>query len=169
MTWFRGRILCLLGAAFVLGVLAPVAAADQPTRTEIPPTDPFVIGAQFCGFSVVMDNFAEREKILDFGDHAIITGALKWRLTNLTNSRTVELNISGPIHAELTPDGMGAVIRHEGRTLFSIGPRVAERVGIEKGLYLSTGLVVVEVDFAIGVTRITQVGGTWTDVCDLLA
>jgi hypothetical protein len=50
-----------------------------------------------------------------------------------------------------------------------IGPRVAERVGIEKGLYLSTGLVVVEVDFAIGVTRITQVGGTWTDVCDLLA
>jgi hypothetical protein len=163
------RVVALLAAVLLVAALAPAAAADQPGRTEIPPTEPFVLGAQFCGFPVLVENIAEKEKILDFGDHAIITGSLKTRLTNMTNSRSVELNISGPVHAELTADGRGSVIRQEGGTLFSIGPVLAARLGSEPGLFLSRGLVVVEVDFAIGITAITQVGGTWADVCDLLA
>jgi hypothetical protein len=165
----RARVVGPLVAAIVFGVLVPVAAADQPSKTEIPPTAPFVIGAQFCGFPVLVDNFVEKAKVLDFGDHLIVTGSLKTRLTNLSSARAVDLNISGPVHAQLTADGKGSVTHFEGHTLFSISPLLAARLGIDHGLFLSTGLVVVEVDFAIGITSITQVGGTWTDVCELLA
>jgi hypothetical protein len=163
------RVLSLL-AVLALAALAPTASAEAPVREDIPPIQAFVSLA--CGFPVLVEGVQEKEKALFFGDppdHAIITGVLKWRLTNTATSKSIESNISGPVHAVVTADGTGSVIRHEGRTLFLIGPGLAARLGIEPGLFLSTGMVVVEVKFSVGITSIHQMGGTWTPLCPRLA
>jgi hypothetical protein len=64
---------------------------------------------------------------------------------------------------------LGFITRHEGHTLFIIGPVLATRLGIPRGLYLSSGLVIVGGTFEIGITSLNQVGGTWTNLCPLLA
>ena len=170
MTRLRARFFSLLGSALILGVITPVAAADQPMRTQVPPTGSRVLpGGGGCGFPLLLEGILEKQKILDFGDHAIITGVLQWRFTNPANSKSIEINLSGPTHTELTEDGQGFVARHVGRTLFSIGPAAAARLGLGPGMFLSTGLVVVEGNRAVGVTSIVQAGGTWTPICPELA
>jgi hypothetical protein len=167
MRRFRGRVLGIVAAALVTGVFAPAAAADQPIREDLPPTS--TVFPLACGFPVLAEGVLEKEKILIFDDHAIITGVLKWRLTNPANSKSIEINISGPVHSTRTEDGTGLVNTFDGRTLFVVGPVLAVRLGIEQGLFLATGRVVVGVTFGVGITGITQVGGTWTPLCPELA
>jgi hypothetical protein len=167
MRRLRRRIYGLIATTLMCGVLAPVAAADQPIREDLPPTS--TVFPLACGFPVLAEGVLEKEKALIFDDHAIVTGVLKWRLTNPANSKSIEVNISGPVHSTLTADGTGVVNRFEGRTLFVVGPVLAARLDIEQGLFLSTGPVVVEATFGVGITSITHVGGTWTPLCPELA
>jgi hypothetical protein len=166
MRRFRGSILAVAAAALVAAVLTPAAAADQPTREELPPTSNVIPLA--CGFPVLAEGILEKEKVLIFDDHAIITGVQMLRLTNPANSKSIDINVSGPVHAVFTGDDV-VVATYEGRTLFVVGPATAARTGLEQGIFLSTGPVVVEAIFGVGITSITQLGGTWTPLCAELA
>jgi hypothetical protein len=162
MKAYGAAVTSALVAVLIMGALAPAAAANRPIRIDLPPSEGETVA---CGFPVQVEGLQEKEKVLDFGDHFIITGVLKWRLTNRESSRSIEVNISGPVFGSVTQDGEGFLTRHTGPTLFLIGAGLAAQVGLEAGLYLSTGLVVVEGTFEDGITSITQVAGTWTDLC----
>lgn len=162
------RVICVVFAALGLAVAAPIATADGPNRFENP-FPPEGVTNQACGFPVFIEPLLNNGFVLDFGDHAILNGALTLRLTNVATSQSIEVNSTGPVFPSLTEDGLGFVTRHAGHTTFSIGPVLAARLGIQRGLYLSSGLVIVEGTFAIGITSLTQVGGTWTALCPLLS
>jgi hypothetical protein len=162
------RVLYVLAAALALGAATPIALADGPTRFE----SPFPAGGLrpiACGFPVFIEAVQDNGFVLDFGDHAIVNGTLKLRLTNPATSQSIEINATGPVFPSVTEDGLGFATRHAGHTLFTIGPRLSPVVGIPQGVYLSSGLVVVHGTFATGITSISQVGGTWTNLCPLLA
>jgi hypothetical protein len=159
--------LAVLAAALTLGAVVPIASADGPNRFD----NPFPEGLRpiACGFPVLIEAAQDNGFVLDFGDHAIINGVLKLRLTNPATSRSIEINATGPVFPSVTEDGLGFVTRHAGHTLFTIGPRTSPVVGIPQGIYLSSGLVVVRGTFATGITSITPIGGTWTNLCPRLA
>ena len=162
------RVLCVLAAALALGSMAPIASADGPGRFDAP-FPPEGVTNVACGFPVFIEAIRDNGFILDFGDHAIINGTLILRMTNVATSQSIEVNSTGPVFPSLTEDGLGFVTRHGGHTTFFIGPRLSQRLGIPQGIYLSDGLVIVEGTFAIGITSLTRVGGTWTDLCPLLS
>ena len=165
----RGALsLSVLAAALALGAAAPVASADGPSRFDAPfPAEGLRPIA--CGFPVLIEAVQDNGFMLDFGDHFIVNGVLKLRLTNPATSQSIEINSTGPVFGSVNEDGLGFVTRHGGHTLFTIGPRLSPVVGIPQGVYLSDGLVVVRGTFATGITSISQVGGTWTNLCPLLA
>ena len=162
------RVLYILTSVLALGAAAPIASADGPSRFEVPfPAEGLRPIA--CGFPVFIEAVQDDAFMLDFGDHFIVNGVLKLRLTNPATSQSIEINATGPVFGSETEDGLGFVTRHAGHTLFTIGPRLSPIVGIPRGLYLSDGLVIVRGTFATGITSITPVGGTWTNLCPLLA
>lgn len=163
MKRYAGIVALLAAVATMVGILAPAAAAEGPIREDLPPIGEFVY--PFCGFPVHVEGLQEGEKVLDFGDHIIITGVLKWRLTNLETSTSIDVNLSGAVHGQLTDDGTGFVEKYTGPTIFLLPPGEP----LPAGLYLSTGLVVVEGTVEGPLTSITQTGGTWTDLCAALA
>lgn len=162
------RVLCVFAAALALGAAVPVASADGPSRFENP-FPPEGLTTIACGFPVLIEAVRDNGFVLDFGDHAILNGTLVLRLMNVTTLQAIEVNATGPVMPSLTEDGLGFITRHEGHTLFIIGPVLAARLGIPRGLYLSSGLVIVGGTFEIGITSLNQVGGTWTNLCPLLA
>ena len=101
-----------------------------------------------CGFPVFIEAVRDNGFVLDFGDHAIVNGVLKLRLTNLTSLHSIEINSTGPVFPSLeAKDGLSFATRHAGHTLLTIGPRLSAVLGISPGLYLSTGLVVIRGTF----------------------
>jgi hypothetical protein len=99
-----------------MGLVIPVAAAP-PDRTEVPLTA-FTIpaGPTACSFDVLVEPLSNKEKQTTFYDQAgntrvsIISGGLKVRLTNLSNGKTSDLNISGPTLLDFRADGSIGVV-----------------------------------------------------------
>jgi hypothetical protein len=162
------RVLFVFAATLTIAVAVPLASADGPGRFDAP-FPPEGVTTRACGFPAFVEATQSNGFILDFGDHAIVNGSLMLRMTNEATSESIEVNSTGPAFPSVTEDGLGFVTRHGGHTTFFIGPLVSERTGIPRGIYLSDGLVIVEGTFAIGITSITQVGGTWTNLCPLLS
>jgi hypothetical protein len=111
-----GRTIVPLCIALVLVFgIASTAAADPPTRTPNPlPTDPFIftdtLGNHPCGFQVLLTIKVNKEILTTFTRQSGVTsihtsGALKVRLTNTSTGKSVDQNISGPIHATANADG----------------------------------------------------------------
>jgi hypothetical protein len=160
--------LAVLATALTLGAVAPIASADGPSRFDVPfPSEG--VTAIACGFPVFIEAVQDNAFMLDFGDHFIVNGVFKLRLTNPATSQSIEINATGPVFGSVIEDGVGFVTRHAGHTLFLIGPRTSAVVGIPRGLYLSSGLVIVRGTFATGITSITPVGGSWINLCPQLA
>jgi hypothetical protein len=162
------RILFVFAAALALAVAVPLASADGPGRFDSP-FPPEGVTSRACGFPVFIEAVRDTGFMLDFGDHFIVGGTLMLRYTNVATSQSIEVNSTGPVMGSLTEDGLGFVTRHEGHTTFFIGPLLAARLGIPQGLYVSSGLVIVSGTFAVGITSLDRVGGTWTNLCPLLA
>jgi hypothetical protein len=156
-------LLLVLICAVAAGLLVPAAIAGKPAWEDIPPTDPFMDAS--CGFPVLVEFVVDERKILFIRDGFVEAGALKVRFTNEKNGRRLLVDASGPTFGAPTPDGSGFVTRHVGRTIFAIDAGLAADLGRSRGIFLATGPVVVRGTFEDGITSITQVAGTWTDLC----
>ena len=161
------RVFCLLFAAtLVLGSAQAVLAA-KPDRVplELPPSLEFA-AREACDFSLLVDFLANGGKTLTFFDHEgnairqIGTGTLKIRVTNLADASVapLELNISGPLHTTLHPDGSATLI-YGGRGISLYPPGT---------FVLTAGRSVVELDAEGEVISVTNIG-TEEDLCVTLA
>jgi hypothetical protein len=146
------------------------AAADQPTRQPLP-FDPFTISG-VCDFEVAVDILANKEIVTTFTDQEgnltqqLITGVLKFRLTNLSTGESLDLNISGPARSVFAADGSFTVFG-EGRALWPVPEGISSNV--PAGLILTSGYYVAEFDAAGNMTEFTVVGGQVVEVCAALA
>ncbi len=161
------RVLSLWFAAALVLVSAQAALAAKPDNTplELPPSFEFAAG-EACEFPLLIEFLANRGKTLTFYDNEgnairqIGTGSLKIRVTNLADESVppLELNISGPLHTTLHPDGSATLVfGGRGISLFPPGTFV-----------LTAGRSVVELDAEGEVTSVTNMGFE-QDLCVALA
>jgi hypothetical protein len=156
----------MLAAAFVLvSAQAVLAAKPDSEPLELPPSLELAAG-EACEFPLLIEFVANRGKTLTFFDNEgsairqIGTGALKIRVTNLADESVapLELNISGPIHIALHPDGSATLVfGGRGISLFPPGTFV-----------LTAGRSVVELDAEGDVISVTNFGFE-QDLCVALA
>ena len=159
--------LSLLFAAAIVLVSAQAVLAAKPDRAplELPPSLELAAG-EACEFPLLVEFLANRGKTLTFYDNEgnairqIGTGTLKIRVTNLADESVapLELNISGPLHTTLHPDGSATLVfGGRGISLFPPGTFV-----------LTAGRSVVELDAEGEVISVTNVGFE-EDLCVALA
>ena len=161
------RASSLLFAAALVLVSAQAVLAAKPDRDplELPPFLEVAAG-DACEFPILVEFLANGGKMLTFFDdegnaiRQIGTGVLKIRVTNLADASVapLELNISGPIHTTLHPDGSATLIfGGRGISLFPPGTFV-----------LTAGRSVVELDAEGEVISVTNMGFE-EDLCVTLA
>jgi hypothetical protein len=167
----RAKLMWLCAAAvvaLVVGVLAPSALADRPTRILPGPIPDFTL-PDSCVFPVLVHIDTNREITTTFADgRTLVTGTLTVTLTNeATPSHVVSLNISGPGTFTPLSDG-GTLQKAVGPWLwfFSPGQLGTGAPGI---LIYTTGLVTLISNADGSVRSFTHTQGTTTDVCALLA
>ncbi|HLF68562.1 MAG TPA: hypothetical protein VI503_04400 [Gaiellaceae bacterium] len=96
--------------AFVLAglALAPAASAEKPARFFLPAAD-FVLSGS-CQFDVFAHVVANNEYGIEFSNgQVLVTGTFKVRLTNLSNDKSLDVNISGPGVFTFGSDGSVAI------------------------------------------------------------
>jgi hypothetical protein len=89
------QIITLLTLVGLILLLAGPARADQPTFIDIGGPDAFTIHRS-CPFPIRYTAIRNRGKIILFDDHALISGQLFIRLTNIETGESRTYNISGP-------------------------------------------------------------------------
>jgi hypothetical protein len=161
------RVFCLLFAAALVLVSAQAVLAAKPDRVplELPPSLELAAG-EACEFPLLVEFLANRGKTLTFHDNEgnairqIGTGTLKIRVTNLADESVapLELNISGPIHITLHPDGSATLV-FGGRGISLFPPWT---------FVLTAGRSVVELDAEGEVISVTNMG-IEEDLCVALA
>jgi hypothetical protein len=161
----RKSFLISLAAVAVLALaLASVAAADPPT-ISYGPLEPF--SGSFCpNFDLAITPLANpltnQEKSITFSTGAIITtGRLDAQVTNLSNGKSVVLNISGPGYA--SPDENTVIFG--GLSIILLPPDFLYP-GSPPTAFLNSGTVTF--DFS-GVPVIMTQTGHMTDLCAELA
>src|SRR6266705_114364 len=110
----RNRIRLTFTTLIMLTAIAfskvAVAEPQRPSR-QFQPLPPFITLSGVCSFDVRIDPLGNKEYATVWVDHAgtpttiITTGLLKVRLTNLQNSKSIDLNISGPGTQVFNGDG----------------------------------------------------------------
>ena len=161
------RVFRLLFAAALVLVSAQAVLAAKPDKAplELPPSVEFAAG-EACEFPLLVEFLANRGKTLTFYDEEgnairqIGTGTLKIRVSNLADGSVppLELNISGPIHTTLHPDGSATLVfGGRGISLFPPGTFV-----------LTAGRSVVQLDPEGEVISVTNMGFE-QDLCVALA
>jgi hypothetical protein len=155
---------------------ASAAYADDGNDTSADPRT-FVPQSPFtefvCGFPVLFEPVADNQYVVQSSTQPDgttiqrITGFLTFRLTNLNNSRSTVLNVSGPATLTSRPDGYLA-LDGEGLTLLTFSLRNQIRLGVP-GIDLIQG----HVDFVFDPNVIPHVSfsatGNQTDECAPLA
>jgi len=162
---------CLLFVVIVLLAAArvPAAIANQPIRQFVPAA-PFTMSG-VCAFDVLVDFLTNKEYatiLLDrFGNprEILTTGALKVRLTNLSNGRSLDLNITGPGRFYSNADGTSTLVT-TGPWLLFLNP--GQLPQYTPRLFYITGHSVLSFDAAGNNSQITIIGGTMTDLCGAL-
>lgn len=152
--------------ALLLLALAVPAVAGKPIIT-INPLTPFVISAaDGCGtFDVAGVPEAGRPnggKTIGFANSEIFSGPVFVTLTNLSTSKTINLNISGPGQISFTTNTFVL----EGPSFDSLPPNLAAAAGLP-AVAFATGRVVLGFDNQGNITSVAFTG-TAQDVCQLL-
>ena len=155
--------------ALLLLALAVPAAARRPIIQPMPFTDPiFIPAANACGFDVLATPQAGRPnnaKVILFANKRIFVGAIFVTLENLSNGKTIDLNVSGPAHVNLS-----------GNTVSIVGPSINLFPGPGdilaypdlSPLQLINGQIVYTFDDQENLISVDKVIGTVEDVCVLL-
>jgi hypothetical protein len=128
----------MLAAALVfVSAQAVLAAKPGMEPLELPPSLELAAGEACQDFPLLVEFLANRGKTLTFFDNEgnaiqqIGTGTLKIRVTNLADESVapLQLNISGPIHIALHPDGSATLVfGGRGISLFPPGPSCSPQV-----------------------------------------
>lgn len=156
--------------ALALGT-APLFAG-QPTieYLDLPPNVSFTLTGA-CSFNIQEQLLANNEKIITFRNQAgqitfqSITGVNKWRFTNLSTGKTIDINASGPGKFTVQPGSDLVLAQATGRNFFLITNPPS---GIPH-FALTTGLVVAELDpTTFNITHLISQQGTVQDICALL-
>jgi hypothetical protein len=155
---------CLLGVTVVTTLAGMLfvspAVGDPPTRSPVVyPSEPFVLG-DFCGFPVQATILANNQTQTVYSDgRQTVRGTLKVRLTNTTNDKSIDANISGPV--TFTPNGDGSFTAvFGGRSL--IFPNDMNV------MFISSGRVIMRVNREMTFFSLMSVVGTTFDVCAAL-
>jgi hypothetical protein len=154
-------------AALLIGALAPGALASPPTHNPTPPISDFTL-TDSCSFPVFVHVDTDKEVTTTFSDgHYRITGSLTITLTNLSNSKSIHVNVSGP--GTFTPLPNGETLqRSVGPWVFPFAPNQLGP-GTPGMLILTTGVATLVNDPSGTATSITHTNGTTTDLCAQLA
>jgi hypothetical protein len=132
---------------------------------------PFTLSG-VCSFDVLINTLADKEYGTTFVDQAgnprvtLITGTDKVSLTNLSNGKSIGLNISGP--GRIMPDLVQpSTWITEGRWLWFITPGAS--LIYSPRMFFISGRMVVQFDSAGQITNLQIIGGTTQDMCAALA
>ena len=156
-------ILCVLGLASLTFVLA--ASAGKPDRFFLPTSDTVLSGP--CSFDVNYEVLGNKEYGIAFSDgRLLITGSFKVRLTNLSSSKSLDVNISGPGIIRFGDDGSLSVTAW-GNWLFFFLPGMFGP-GTPGQLLLTSGLTTEVLDANGNVVSWNPPNKT-TDACALLS
>lgn len=161
------RVLSALSLAVVLIVLgtfpATTAHADPPQRMPVAAFDSFAVSG-ICSFDVEVTQLVNKEMTTTYSDgRQTTTGQLKVRLTNVTNGRSIDVNVSGPSTYTPNPDGtFTAVFR--GRSLIFPNDNPQQHI-----FWVASGRVVMTVNNNFSIFSLVNVVGTTLDVCQNLA
>jgi len=155
------RSLLVSALTLVLLVLlsGTTLASGKPVRVFI--GGPFDVPVGSCPFPVTQHLLINNEYILIFtGDHpAIITGALKARITNDITGKGIDVNISGPGFITENADGT-TIVKLAGRSTLFLPDR--------PGLWLTSGATTVVVG-PTGNTVSLSLPNSAQDLCLVLA
>jgi hypothetical protein len=163
----------LLFSLTILSLLLfrPVQNADagKPDREPLA-GESFVI-SDTCEFDVMFDELTNREYLTTFFDkdgnltRMLITGSLKTQLTNTSNNKSMDVNISGP--GKIIVDEDGTETYYSGGTwLIYLSP--TDVPDFQPRMFLSSGRMVIEVSGGV-ITSLTIVGGRTVDLCSALS
>jgi hypothetical protein len=153
--------------ALLLLALAVPAAAQKPTIQLVPFTSAFVPAADACGFDVLATPQAGRpnkEREIQFANMVILAGPLFATLKNLSTGKTIDVNVSGPTHFNVSSNTL--VVAGPGIGLEPPG-NLFKAAGLPP-LPLTHGQLVFTLDDQGNITSIDKVTGTVEDVCELL-
>jgi hypothetical protein len=127
--------------------------------------------AGFCPFDIYEEPIGNKIKVATFYGQTgeikfeIISGMNKWRFTNLSTGKAIELNASGPGRFFVRPGSDTVLAETGGVSFFYI---LNPPAGIPK-LALTRGRVVAELDpTTFVVTNLISHHGTVQDICPML-
>jgi hypothetical protein len=149
----------------------PVQNADASKPDREPLEKSTFLITDSCDFDVLYDETTNREVFTTFFDKEgnptkmLITGSLKARLTNMSNDKSLDVNISGPGKITLNEDGTETWYSG-GTWLIFLSP--VDVPDFQPRLFLSSGRMVIE-DTEGVITSLTVVGGRITDLCAALS
>lgn len=154
----KSRLTAVVAAVGIALSLAPLAAADKPSKEPIPFGE---FTGQYCeDFAVHIAPTTDGESIKVFSDgSAMITGPLKVNLTNVETGKTINVNIPGP--ARFSSDG--STLTGTGRWLFFGEAGFLGRPG--PTLEESAGHFMID----LGTVTFTSRTGTSRELCSALA
>ena len=170
-----GGLLVMLGGCSDTAPTAPafeaspprIAAIGKPTRSPLPAGDFEAPAGLFCSFGVLSEPVVNNQVVKTFppepnGDIVqLATGNFVTRLTNTSTGKSITVNISGPGHFTIHPDG-STTLEASGRWFFA----VIENAPLSA--FISSGRVVIS--FAPdGTATLVSQSGHVEDVCALLS
>jgi hypothetical protein len=169
------RPMRLIAVLSLVGLTASPVLAARPTieYLDLPSGFSFTLSG-VCSFDVFEELLGNKEKIATFYDQnhdvtfQVISGANKWRFTNVETGKSIVVNASGPGRFSLQP-GSDIVLAELGGVSFWTFQPGTQPAGWP-ALALTRGRVVAELDpatFTI-VNLIAQQGAMVQDLCALL-
>lgn len=147
------------------------AVAQKPTIVLLPFTGGVAPTQDVCGFDIRVTPQQGRpngERLILFGNTAIIAGPLFNTLTNLSTGKSIDVNVSGP--GRLTFSETTTTVVAMGPGVFwshPLSPELAAAAGLPR-VFLLDGRIVFTVDEQRNTISIQSVTGTAQDVCQLL-
>jgi hypothetical protein len=151
----------------LLLALAVPAAAEKSTIELVPFTSAFVPAADACGFDLLVTPQAGRPnkgREIQFANMTIIAGPLFITLKNLSTGKTIDLNISAPLHLSFSGNTTTTIVTGPS---IPLPGNVSTAAGLPP-MPLIHGQVVFTEDDQGNVISIDKVTGTVEDVCQLL-
>jgi hypothetical protein len=160
----------------VLMLVLPLLVWAFPAAAAPPSMESFDVGGAFtlsgvCPFDIYEEPSGNKERLATFRNQAgevtvqIITGVNKWRLTNLSTGKALDVNASGPARLSVQPETDVLHVESGGVSFFFIQnppPGIPTYA-------VTRGRLVYELDLStFVVTNLFSQQGTVQDICAML-
>ncbi len=160
----------VLAVLLLFGVSVAPTAASRPTFEVLDVGGPFTLTG-VCPFDIYEEPLRNKEKIATFYGESgnitfqIISGVNKWRFTNLSTNKSLDINASGPGRLTVQPDSATVRLEGGGVSFFYI-PNPPPGI---PNYALTSGRLVADLDLAtFEISQVQAQHGTVQDICALL-